>query len=274
MNRRTFLTQTAAVAALSAKGKKIPVGLEMYSVRQELQKDDVGTIKAVAKMGYETVEFFSPYLAWDVAKAKEIRKLLDGLGVKCASTHNSAKAFTPAEIDHAIELNTILGSKFMIMASAGKVEGLAGWKGVAEKLNAGAEKMKAAGLRAGFHNHKSEFVAIEGKRPMEVLAAETMKSVVLQLDVGTCIEAGVDPLEWIAKNPGRFGSMHCKDWSKDPSVEFKALFGEGAAPWKKIFAAAEKAGGVESYLVEQEGSRFSAFETAEKCLTAFRKIHG
>ena len=78
------------MAALSAKGKKIPVGLELYSVRQELQKDDVGTIKAVAKMGYEAVEFYSPYLAWDTAKAKEIRKLLDGLGVKCASTHNSA----------------------------------------------------------------------------------------------------------------------------------------------------------------------------------------
>ena len=97
---------------------------------------------------------------------------------------------------------------------------------------------------------------------------------VLQLDVGTCVEAGVDPIEWIKKNPGRFASIHCKDWSKDPAVGFKALLGEGDSPWKKIFAAAEKSGGVESYLVEQEGSRFTAFETAEKCLAAFRKIHG
>ena len=109
---------------------------------------------------------------------------------------------------------------------------------------------------------------------MEVLAKDTGKNVVLQLDVGTCVEAGVDPIAWIKDHPGRFASIHCKDWSKDSSVGFKALLGEGDSPWKKIFAAAEKSGGVESYLVEQEGSRFTAFETAEKCLAAFRKIHG
>lgn len=274
MNRRAFLAQAAAAATLSGKGKKIPVGLELYSVRQELTKDDVGTVKAVAKMGYEVVEFYSPYATWSVAKAKEMRKLLDDLGVKCLSTHNSAGVYAPDKIDQVIELNTILGSKLIVMASAGRVEGIDGWKGVAQKLNAGAEKMKAAGLRAGFHNHKTEFVPINGTRPMEVLAAETVKSVVLQLDVGTCVEAGVDPVEWIKKNPGRFASIHCKEWSKDPAVGFKALFGEGDAPWKKIFEAAEKKGGVECYMIEQEGSRFSAFESAEKCLAAFKKMRG
>ncbi|MFN0102767.1 MAG: sugar phosphate isomerase/epimerase family protein [Bryobacteraceae bacterium] len=275
MNRRTFFIQAGATAAaVAAKGKKIPVGLELYSVREELQKDDTGTLKAVAKMGYECVEFYSPYSSWNAAKAKDIRTLLDGLGMKCLSTHNSARSFAPEAIDHAIELNQILGSKQIVMASAGKVENLDGWKGVADRLNAGADKMKAAGIRAGFHNHRTEFMPVEGKMPMEVLAAETSKSVVLQLDVGTCVQAGVDPVRWIEKNPGRIASMHCKDWSKDPAVEYKALLGEGSAPWKKIFAAAEKVGGVEFYLVEQEGSRFSAFETAEKCLALFKKLHG
>lgn len=273
MKRRTFLMHAAASAAvLSAKGKKIPVGLELYSVRQELQKDDVGTVKAVAKMGYDAVEFYSPYTGWTVEKAKEMRKLLDDLGVKCLSTHNGAASFEADKIDHAMELNKILGSSLIVMASAGRVQGLDGWKGVAQKLNAGADKMKSAGLRAGFHNHKSEFVPIEGKMPMDVLAAETGKNVVLQLDVGTCVEAGVDPVAWIKKHPGRFASIHCKDWSKDPAVGFKALFGEGDAPWKKIFDAAEKTGGVECYMVEQEGSRFTALETAEKCLANFKKL--
>jgi len=275
MNRRTFLSTAAASAALlSAKGKKIPVGLELYSVRQELQKDDVGTVKAVAKMGYEAVEFFSPYTNWTTAKAKDMRKLLDDLGVKCPSTHNGAAMFNPDRMDHAMELNQILGSKLIIMASAGKVVDLAGWKGVAEKLNAAAEKMKSSGLRAGFHNHLVEFMPMEGKTPMEVLAAETTKNVVLQLDVGTCVEAGVDPVAWIKKNPGRFASIHAKDWSKDPAVGFKALFGEGDSPWKKIFAAAEKSGGVECYMIEQEGSRLSPMETAEKCLASFKKLRG
>ena len=275
MNRRTFLTTAAASSAfLAAKGKKIPIGLELYSVRQELQKDDVGTVKAVAKMGYDAVEFFSPYGNWTTAKAKDMRKLLDDLGVKCLSTHNSAGSFAADKIDHAIELNQILGSRLIVMASAGKVVDLAGWKVVAEKLNAGAEKMKGAGIRAGFHNHRVEFMPMEGKMPMEVLAAETTKNVVLQLDVGTCVEAGVDPVAWIKKHPGRIASIHAKDWSKDPAIGFKALLGEGDSQWKKIFEAAEKKGGVECYMVEQEGSRFSPMETAEKCLAAIKKLRG
>lgn len=273
MFRREFLAASAAAVA-SAKGKKIPVGLELYSVREDLQKDDVATVKAVAKLGYQCVEFYSPYASWSVAKAKEMRALLDSLGVKCLSTHNSARSFAPEMIEKTIELNTILGAKLVIMASAGRVEGLDGWKTVAQRLNEASAKMKSAKLRSGFHNHQTEFMPLEGKRPIEVLAAETEKSVVLQLDVGTCVHAGVDPVQWIEKNPGRFASIHCKDWSSDPAIGYKALFGEGSSPWKKIFQAAEKKGGVEFYLVEQEGSRFPAMETAEKCLAAFKKLHG
>ena len=94
----------------------------------------------------------------------------------------------------------------------------------------------------------------------------------LQLDVGTCLEAGSDPVAWIHANPGRIRSMHCKDWS--PGEGYKVLFGEGVAPWKAIFAAAESVGGVEYYLIEQEGSRLSAFETVEKCLANFKKLRG
>ena len=107
-----------------------------------------------------------------------------------------------------------------------------------------------------------------------MLAANTGKDVVLQLDVGTCVEAGCDPVAWIKQNPGRIRSIHCKDWSPDPAKGYKVLFGEGSAPWKKIFAAAEKVGGVESYLIEQEGYSLPSVETAEKCLAAFNKLHG
>ena len=95
----------------------------------------------------------------------------------------------------------------------------------------------------------------------------------LQLDVGTCLEAGSDPGAWIRANPGRIRSLHCKDWSPDPAKGYSVLFGEGSADWKDIFEAAETAGGVEYYLVEQEGSRFSELETAERCLKSFRLKH-
>ncbi|MFN0123595.1 MAG: sugar phosphate isomerase/epimerase family protein, partial [Blastocatellia bacterium] len=260
VSRRAFLAMagSASIAyALPAK-KKIPVGLELFSVREELAKDLMGTVRAVAKMGYETVEFFSPYYQWTPAQAREVRKLMDDLKIRCLSTHNSASVFTPENLPKAIELNQIIGSKSIVMASAGRVEGIDGWKGVAAKLTMAAEKLKPLGMRAGFHNHKLEFVPIDGKRPMEILAANTPKDVTLQLDVGTCVEAGFDPVAWIRANPGRIRSMHCKEWTAgtNPDKGYRVLLGEGDAPWKKLFEAAEKSGGIENFLIEQEGSRF------------------
>jgi sugar phosphate isomerase/epimerase len=130
----------------------------------------------------------------------------------------------------------------------------------------------AEGLQPGYHNHLIEFLPIDGKRPMEILARNTNPKVVLQLDVGTCLEAGLDPVAWIKQNPGRIRSMHCKDWS--PQQGYQVLFGEGVGRWKEIFAAAESVGGIEYYLIEQEGSRFTPFETVKRCLESFRKVHG
>ena len=273
-SRRSFLALTAAAPVLSAAGKNIPVGLEMYSVRDELKKDLMGTVRAVAKMGYQDMEFFAPYYDWTDEQAKDVRKLMDDLGVTCRSTHNGPKSFEDAGIQRAIDLNQIIGSKYIVLASAGHVNGLDGWKEVAERLNKTSEKLQPHGMRTGYHNHQAEFKPVNGQRPIEVLAANTNKDVMLQLDVGTCVEVGSDPVAWIDKNPGRIRSIHCKEWSPEAGVGYKALFGEGVAPWKKIFEAAESTGGVEFYLIEQEGSRYPALETAEKCLASFKKTHG
>lgn len=283
LSRRSFLASASMASAGSLTlralpafaAKRVPVGLELYSVRDELAKDLTGTVRAVAKMGYEAVEFYAPYYQWTPDYAKDVRKLLDDLKIKCLSTHNGANAFTPEGLGKAIELNQILGSQTIVMASAGRVQGIDGWKGVAEKLTAAQEKLKPLGMRAGFHNHKMEFMPIDGKRPMEVLAADTPKDVTLQLDVGTCVEAGVDPIAWINANPGRIRSLHLKEWTGaegKPDKGYRALLGEGEAPWKKIFQAAEAKGGVELYLIEQEGSRFSPLETAERCLATYKKM--
>ena len=275
LSRRSFLAMAAASPVLTAAARpgRISVGLELYSVRDQLKQDLPGTLQAVARMGYECVEFYAPYYEWTVDQAKAVRKQLDDLGVRCFSTHNSAGFFEADRLEHAMELNRILGSKFIIMASTGPVTGIDGWKRVADTLNQTALKLKPAGMRPGFHNHQTEWSPVEGKKPMEVLAANTVKGVVLQLDVGTCLQAGSDPVAWIRANPGRIVSIHCKDWSPDPGKGYSVLFGEGSAPWKKIFQAAEQAGGVEYYLVEQEGSAYPALETAERCLATFRKLH-
>ena len=272
LSRRTFLTCTAVLPwawRAAAASSPIPMGIEMYSVREELRKDPQATVRAVAAIGYQGLEFYAPYFQWSRAQAKEMRKLLDDLGIRCFSTHNDAAFLDKDQIQKAIDLNLNLGSKYVVMASSKPNPGPEGWKEVADALNSAAERLESSGLKAGYHNHELEFTRVNGVRPMEILAKNTKPSVMLQLDVGTCLAAGGDPVAWIRANPGRIRSLHCKDWSPDPSKGFSVLFGEGAADWKGIFAAASGSGGAEYYLMEQEGSRFSELETAKKCLEAY-----
>lgn len=274
VSRRQFLVSTAALPFLlreRVSAARIPVGLELYSVRDHLTKDLHGTVRAVAKLGYEVVEFYSPYYSWTTDMAKDVRKLLDDLGIRCPSTHNGAQALTAEGLPKAIELNQILGSRYIVMASAGRVTGADGWKGIAERLSAAAEKLKPLGMAPGFHNHRIEWEPVEGVRPMDVLADNTPADVVLQLDVGTCIQAGADPVAWIRKHPGRIRSIHCKDWAPDRG--FAVLVGEGAAPWAQITEAAESVGGVEHYLIEQEeGPAAEQLQRAERCLANWKKL--
>jgi len=281
LSRRSFLAMSAAlpwalrgVAFGLASSQSIPVGLELYSVRESLKKDPQGTVRAVAHMGYQAVEFYAPYFEWTDAQAKSMRQLMDDLGIRCYSTHNNEDYFSADKIDRARDLNLILGTKYMVQAWSDPKPNLDGYKTLAANLNAAADKLAPSGLKVGYHNHDAEWKTIEGKRPMDILAANTKPSVMLQLDVGTCLEAGADPVAWIQANPGRICSIHCKDWSPDPNVGYKTLFGEGKADWKGIFHAAENGGGVEFYLVEQEGSRYSELETARRCLEGFRAAHG
>ena len=275
LSRRSFLTMTAMLPwALRAAGAtQLPVGLELYSVRNALKQDPTGTVRAVAAMGYQCVEFYAPYFEWTESQTKDMRKLLDDLGIRCYSTHNDSSYFGAQKISRARDLNLILGCKYVVMSSSHEKAGPDGWKTVADSLNLAAERLEPSGLKAGYHNHQTEFTPDGGIRPIEILAKNTKSSVMLQLDVGTCIEAGSDPVAWIRANPGRIRSLHLKEWSPEAGKGYSVLFGEGVAKWKDIFAAAESVGGVEHYLIEQEGSRFSELDTAKKCLDAFRSTH-
>jgi len=275
LSRRSFLAFSATLPwALSARDSgSIPVGLELYSVRNELKKDADATVRAVAQMGYQGVEFYAPYFEWSENQTKQMRKLLDDLGIRCFSTHNDSSYLSKEKIGRARDMNLILGSKYVVMASSDPSPGLDGWKAVADSLNFAADQLESSGLKAGYHNHQREFTPVESQRPIEILARNTKPSVMLQLDVGTCLEAGSDPVAWIRANQGRIRSLHLKDWSPDPTKGYKVLFGEGAGDWKNIFAAAESTGGAEYYLIEQEGSRFSELDTARRCLESFRAVH-
>jgi sugar phosphate isomerase/epimerase len=290
MSRRAFLgiasTVPAVIAASTStslmaeepatQGKRIPIGLELYSVRGELARDLANTLNTVAKMGYEVVEFYSPYFKWQPAYAKDVRSQMNDLGLRCNSTHNGFESFASVEnLAHAMELNQILGTRYVILASApGDTQGLEGWKKLCEQLTSAVEQLKAHGLSAGYHNHQAEWKKLEnGQRILEVIAANTPKEFALQLDVGTCEEAGADPVAWVKANPGRIKTMHLKDWAPGDKG-YRVLFAEGATPWKELLSAAESIGGVEYFLIEQEGSRYSEFETAKRCLETWKSMFG
>lgn len=303
LSRRQFLTRASAAAAaavvsapaldhglrstlLASESRPptilpaptYPIGLELYAVRRELARDLPATLSAVAGMGYGVVEFYAPYLGWTLPFAKQVRTQLDDLGLRCLSTHNAFAALTPGDtMTKAIELNQILGARHVILASppAGAT-GLEEWKRVSGQLATAVSLLAPHGLLAGFHNHLVEWTPLAGGvRVMDVVAANTPPEFVLQLDVGTCLEAGVDPVAWIQANPGRIRSIHLKDWAPGTEADdkgFRVLFGEGVGPWQRIMAAAEAVGGVEFYLMEQEGSRYGELETARRCLDTWRSM--
>lgn len=278
---RAFAATTEAATpevSASHKMKKYPIGLELYSVRGELARDLPNTLRTVAKMGYEVVEFYAPYYNWTIPYAKDVRTLMDDLGLRCYSTHNHIESFTPGEgMAKAIELNQIIGAKYMILATAPNgTKTVEDWKKLCGQLTTAVEQLKPHGLTAGFHNHQTEWAKLDGdQRIMDFLAANTPKEFVLQFDVGTCMEAGADPIAWINANPGRIRIAHLKDWAPGERTQeksYRVLFGEGISPWKEIFAALETTGGVEFYLIEQEGSRFPEFETAQRCLDTWNNM--
>src|SRR4029077_13633983 len=116
-SRRSFLAMSAILpfSLRAFAATSIPVGLELYSVRNALKDDPMGTVRAVAAMGYQCVEFYAPYFDWSEAQTKDMRKLMDEAGVRCYSTHNSSSYFTPENLKKARDMNLILGSKYVVM---------------------------------------------------------------------------------------------------------------------------------------------------------------
>lgn len=260
------------------KPKARPIGIEMYAVRNEQQKDLPNTLRTLKQIGYDAVEFFAPYMSWSLPQAKDVRTMLDDLGLRCYSTHNGITSLTPGDaMTKAIELNQILGARYIVLASPPFDHGTAEeWKALCTKLVAASDLLRPHGLFAGLHNHDAEWAKLgDGQRVMELIAANTPADFMLQLDVGTCVKAGADPVAWIKANPGRIRSAHLKDWAPGTDAQeksYRVLFGEGVAPWKQIVSALESTGGVEFYLMEQEGSRYSEFDTARRCLASWKAL--
>jgi len=286
ISRRGLLAKSVAAAAVLAsmanaapaertttgqstggRRRRIPIGLQLYSVRDDCQKDLPGTIAAVAKMGYEGVEFAGYY----DRSAKDLRKMLDDNNLKCCGTHTGLDTLLGDSLPKTIEFNKILGNKYLV------APGLPGeynnsrqaWLKAAKLFNELAEKVKPDGMLVGYHNHSAEFKAMDGELPWDTFFGNTSKDVIMQLDVGNAINGGVDPLPYIYRYPERAITVHVKEFSKKND---KALIGEGDVNWKAFAALCRAVGATEWYIIEHESYAYPPLECVQRCLKNVREM--
>lgn len=266
LSRRKFLASAAvAVQAVRAAAGRVPVALQLYSVRKECERDLPATLVAVARMGYQGVEFAGYY----GRSAQELRKMLDALNLKACSTHIMIDTLRGDQLARPIDFNQILGNPRLTVAWLNPTKTIQPWYEAADAFNEIAEKLRGYKMRVGFHNHPHELVPVEGQIPLDVILDHTSREVIMQLDLGSIKKSGGDPLSYLKRYPGRAATMHLKDYSPDND---KPLLGEGIIDLKAAFTAAETIGGIEWYIIEQETYPYPPMESVERCLRNFRKM--
>lgn len=278
-NRRTFLKITAGTAALAAVNpvafadcgecKKTPIGIQLYAVRGEFMKDMDGTLKTLADLGYNGVEFWGYQGTPEVhgKTPEEMKALLDKHGLVCAGIHCGRKALEDAQLETTVAVNKTLGNDFLIIAASGSdMHSAEGAKKFAAFLNEQAEKVADAGMRVGYHAHGFDFnkVGENGESAWEVLFSNTNPEVIQQLDVGNCAGGGGDPVAMLKKFPGTCASLHIKEHPNAP-------LGETEIDWDEIFEVLDKQGKTEWYVVEQ-GERAAGFDAATQAIKALKKM--
>lgn len=285
LSRRQFaLLAAASAAGLKAQTKKqSPIGLQQTAVGRNIQQDLTGTLRAIAKMGYDIIEFSAgTFMNWTPDQARQVRTLLDELNLKCRSTHNEIVSFSGDGLSKSIELNQIIGSDTLVSVrgpapGGGRGAGrgstpatpptLDAWKRFSDQLSQSADRIRSAKMTLGFHNHGIEFESVEGTRPIDILAVN--KDITsFHLNVGLCLQAGGDPIAFIQQCPGRIQSLLIQDY-------------KGQARWREIFNAAEGTGRLQFYLLQRTDGLFlvqregdDLLDFAAKDLQYFRQLHG
>jgi sugar phosphate isomerase/epimerase len=257
--RRDFLKNITLVSGVLAassvkaeseatKGKKMKIGIQLWTVRDVINTDLSGTLTSLSKFGYNSLEPFGFDGNFFGKTAGEFRKMCNDLGMDITSTHTGITAENASEYTaKAAEA----GLEFLILPSfSGRPDKtLDDYKKVAQEMNQIGEITKKAGIRFAYHNHNHEFSAIDGKLPYDVLLAETDPNLVsFEMDIFWFIKGGQDPLHYFEKHPGRFKAWHIKDMGNDGE---SCIIGNGKINFRDLLKHSKKAG-LKRIFVEQE----------------------
>lgn len=271
MNRRDFVktVSVAATAALImpqsafAMGKNKKIGIQLYSLRDQIGQDFLGTLAKISEAGYKLVEAagYNERKFYGYSPA-EYRKIVMDLGMLPMSTHNGINL---ENADTVIEDCKKAGMEYLVLPSipAEKRKTIDDYKAIADDFNKIGKKCKAAGLKFGYHNHAFEFEQMDGQTPYDVLLANTdPKLVFFQIDFYWVAYGGRDAMEYFKKYPGRFALWHMKDML-DISSKKNVEIGSGFINFKDAFEISKKAG-MEYVFVEQEEYDMDPFVSIKK----------
>ncbi len=215
------------------------IGLQLYSVRSEMERDFAGTLARVASIGYREVEFAGYF----DRRPEEVKGILDRHGLAAPSAH------VPIEVVRrnwagALDVANAIGHRYVVVPWLPEEDrgALDAYKRVADEFNRLGAEAKRAGIRFAYHNHDFEFAPLDGRIPYDVLLTETDPAdVAFQLDLLWIIKGGHDPLTYFARYPGRFEMVHLKDSTGSP--EYRQVdIGRGTIDFRRILARQEQAG--------------------------------
>jgi sugar phosphate isomerase/epimerase len=273
IERRSFLGGLAAAAVAgfsrSAQAAKLEaIGLQLYTLRRELEKDVEGTLAQVAKVGFAEVETAGLF----GRSGKEFRASLDRNDLKATSMHADLPAIEQ-DFSKTLETGAALGVRYVICAWLAPEERktLDDYRRHAKTFNRAGEEAKKAGLQFGFHCHDFEFAPIEGMVPYDLLLKETDSSLVqMEMDLYWITKAGADPLKYFREYPGRFPLVHVKDMDRTPQKGFTDV-GKGVVDFPRIFAQSKLAG-IRHYFVEQDETKGPPIDSARVAFEYLRKL--
>jgi len=279
ITRRNFIRNTslAATAVLTLPSlaftmDKKEIGLQLYTLREELPKNVKATLEKVAAAGFTTVETYGFSIKdqfWGLSPL-ELKKILDSNGLKAVSGHYNLGSFLAdgniTELKAAIEAAKILKSEFLTIPWIDEPfrKTITDYKLIASRLNEAAKICSDAGLKLAYHNHDFEFQKHDGITGYEILLKETDKDLVyFELDLYWVFRSGNDPIQLFRDNPGRFRMWHVKDMEKaNPALN--AEIGSGSIDFKSIFKEAKQSG-MKHFFVEQENNyNTNPFESIKK----------
>ncbi len=237
---------------LSYAGKDMQYSVQLWSVRDAVDKDFKGTLKAIADMGFDAVEFAGNYGGMENDPAA-LKAFLDKLGLKASAAHVRMHTYSDEEFDKWANFFKVIGCNYLINPMDDRAWNPETVAGFAKELNELSARLKPYGLRVGYHNHRQEFADYKGSTFWDFIGNNTKDDVVLQLDVGWVRMADKDAIDYVKRFKGRTITTHYKakiPESADKSL--KHLIGQDGYDWAALIKANKKYGGTLWYTVEQE----------------------